>query len=151
MLLNQNKESWKTIWKQVPLWTAILLLIMIPLVLITGYTHWDPKLPFFAFVWLPTNLLFVCMPEEVFYRGFILTRTQHYQNHDNIALPVLLSAILFGVSHISGGILYVLFATLAGCIYGLAYIRTNRIETSILTHFSFNTLHFFLFTYPALA
>jgi len=39
----------------------------------------------------------------------------------------------------------------AGIGYGWAYRRTGRIEASILTHFSLNSLHFLLFTYPALA
>jgi hypothetical protein len=34
---------------------------------------------------------------------------------------------------------------------GCAYLRTGRIEASILTHFALNSAHFFGFTYPAAA
>lgn len=48
--------------------------------------------------------------------------------------------------------MYVALATVAGAGYGWAYQRAGgRIEASILTHFALNAVHFFFFTYPALA
>ena len=47
--------------------------------------------------------------------------------------------------------MYVALAAVAGAGYGWAYLRTQRIEASILTHFALNAVHFFGFTYPALA
>lgn len=44
-----------------------------------------------------------------------------------------------------------LFATIAGIAYGYAYVKTKRIETSILVHFNFNLAHFIFFTYPVLS
>ena len=38
-----------------------------------------------------------------------------------------------------------------GLGYGWVYLRTERIEASILTHFLLNCIHFVFFTYPALA
>jgi hypothetical protein len=65
-------------------------------------------------------------------------------------VSLLLVSIFFGVLHYSGGWKYILLATIAGIVYGYIYQKTKRIEASILTHFVLNTLHFLLFTYPAL-
>ncbi len=67
------------------------------------------------------------------------------------ALAIAVAAVLFGLRHYMGGINYILLATVAGIGYGWAYRHTGRMEASILTHFSLNSLHFLLFTYPALA
>jgi len=55
------------------------------------------------------------------------------------------------LAHYMGGNNYILLATVAGVGYGWVYRHTGRIEASILTHFSLNSLHLLLFTYPALA
>jgi membrane protease YdiL (CAAX protease family) len=60
------------------------------------------------------------------------------------------ASVLFGLAHAGGGPIYVALATVAGAGYGWAYLRTGKIEASILTHFALNAVHFFGFTYPAL-
>jgi uncharacterized protein len=45
---------------------------------------------------------------------------------------------------------YVVLATAAGLGYSIVYQRTRSIEMSMLAHFALNTVHFLLFTYPAL-
>ncbi|WP_340122281.1 CPBP family intramembrane glutamic endopeptidase [Methylobacter svalbardensis] len=67
------------------------------------------------------------------------------------ALAISITAIVFGLAHYTGGSKYILLATVAGVGYGWAYRYTQRIEASILTHFTLNSLYFLLFTYPALA
>src|SRR5262249_12335037 len=49
--------------------TGILILIGISLYF--NIVQWDPKIPTFIFVWLLHNLIFVSIPEEAFFRGFI--------------------------------------------------------------------------------
>ncbi len=58
--------------------------------------------------------------------------------------------VVFWVSCIIifGGLLLVLFATMAGVIYGLAWLWSGRLWVATLVHFSFNMLHLLLFTYP---
>lgn len=53
--------------------------------------------------------------------------------------------------HLPAGISMGIMATLAGIGYGTAYVKTNIIEASTLTHFGMNVLHFLLFSYPMLA
>ncbi|MBI2512676.1 MAG: CPBP family intramembrane metalloprotease [Opitutae bacterium] len=118
-----------------------------------GYVRWAPKLPPEAPVWLVVNLLFVCTAEEALFRGFVqggLRRAWARVRGGNwLALAV--AAALFGLAHAAGGWRYVALATLAGAGYGWVYERTQRVEASVLTHWALNALHFFLFTYPALA
>jgi membrane protease YdiL (CAAX protease family) len=65
-------------------------------------------------------------------------------------VALTLSSVLFGLSHLGGGLLYSALATMAGFGYGWVYQRTGAIEASIGVHFLVNALHFVFFTYPAL-
>jgi membrane protease YdiL (CAAX protease family) len=47
-------------------------------------------------------------------------------------------------------LLYVVLSTVAGLFYGYAFWKTDRIQSSILVHFSVNLVHFLFFSYPAL-
>ena len=60
-------------------------------------------------------------------------------------VALLVSAVAFGISHIGGGIAYVALATLAGIGYGAAYHFTQRVEASILVHFTVNLVHLTFF------
>lgn len=66
-------------------------------------------------------------------------------------LAITVSSVLFGLAHFAGGVSYVVLATIAGVGYSLAYARTRRIESAVVTHFGVNAVHFFGFTYPHLA
>lgn len=118
-----------------------------------GYVRWAPKLPEEALLWLAVNLLFTCTAEEALFRGFVqggLRRAWANVRGGNW-LALAIAAVLFGLAHAAGGWSYVALATVAGAGYGWVYERTQRVEASVLTHWALNTVHFFLFTYPALA
>ena len=59
--------------------------------------------------------------------------------------------MLFGVAHLAGGAVYVALAAVAGIGYGWIYASTRSIAAAILAHAGLNTVHFLLFSYPALA
>jgi len=128
---------------------ALLLLLS----LAAGYVRFEPKFPAVTWLWLGVNLLFTCCAEETLFRGFIQAELQRRLGNLRpgrwLALGV--AAVLFGLAHFQGGAAYVALATVAGLGYGWVYQRTGRIEAAILTHFALNTVHFFFFTYPALA
>ncbi|WP_370552243.1 type II CAAX prenyl endopeptidase Rce1 family protein [Enterobacter cloacae complex sp. I2] len=44
----------------------------------------------------------------------------------------------------------IIFATLAGVIYGLAWMWSGKLWVATLFHFSFNRVHLLIFTYPVL-
>jgi membrane protease YdiL (CAAX protease family) len=148
-----SASEWWLMLKRMTLITPLTWFTVMCLSLLLGYVQWQPKWTPVFFLWAWGNLLFTCMVEEAFFRGFMqkhlmqgLSRIRYGD-----ALAIAIAAVLFGLRHYMGGINYILLATVAGIGYGWAYRYTGRIEASILTHFSLNSLHFLLFTYPALA
>jgi membrane protease YdiL (CAAX protease family) len=119
----------------------------------SGYVRFAPKFPAESWLWVWSNLFLTCLAEETVFRGFLLHALQRIwgQRRGGTAAAVGVAAILFGVAHYAGGLAYVALATLAGIGYGWAYVRTRSIEAAVLTHFALNAVHFFGFTYPALA
>jgi len=118
-----------------------------------GYTRFDPKWTTLFLWWAPVNLLFTCLSEEAFFRGFVQHELAAGIKRKHLAgvVSITLSAVLFGLSHFGGGWQYVLAGTLAGFGYAWAYHRTQRIEAAMAVHFGVNAVHFLLFTYPRLA
>jgi CAAX protease family protein len=127
-------------------------MIVLGLALMLGYVQFDPKFNAIFFIWAMSNLLLTVVTEEALCRGFVLHYLDiyaiRYQYGQYVSL--LLVSLFFGALHYTGGWKYIFLATVAGIVYGYIYQKTKRIEASILTHFLLNTLHFLLFTYPAL-
>lgn len=126
---------------------------LLTLSLLLGYVRFAPKFPPETWLFLWANLCLTCVAEDAFFRGLIQRELQRrcatLPQGPHLALGV--AAVVFGLAHAAGGPLYVLLSTLAGIGYGLAYRRSgDRLEASIVTHFTVNALHFLLFTYPAL-
>jgi uncharacterized protein len=132
--------------------TLTATLVLIGLAITSGYVRWDPKWPSFAWVWLASNLIFTCVTEEAFFRGFLQEHLcRYFQKHRwGSFLGLGIASLIFGVAHLAGGWHYSLLAAIAGGCYGYAYLKTGRIEASIAVHFGVNALHFIGFTYPAL-
>lgn len=144
------KDEWILMCKQLIPKALILILALMLTAMAAGYVHFDPKLPQCLPIWLITNLLFVSAAEESFFRGLIQKNlVLLFKNFvGGKFLAIILSALLFGLAHHSLGIIFSIWAFAAGVGYGWIYQQTNRIEASILTHFSLNLIHFLLFTYP---
>jgi len=102
-----------------------------------GFIRFSPRVPSAAMAggaWLVT-FFFVAVPEELFFRGLLL----------NLLLPrlgrpaaLISSAIIFGFSHFNKGARfnwrYVLLASIAGVLYGRAWLDRRRIFSSAITH-----------------
>ena len=138
--------------KQMAPAALLTLIAVLTLSLLIGYTRLDIKLPDFIGYWLWANLFFTCMAEEALFRGFMQRQLSLlFAGFKFGALwALLICALLFGIAHAAGGYQYVLLATLAGLGYGWVYLRTQRIEASILLHFLLNCVHIVFFSYPAL-
>lgn len=127
-------------------------IVCISLAMALGLIIWSPKLPEGSWLWLLNNLLLVCFAEEVLFRGYLqqgisqLLAPVRYHT----ALATCIAACLFGLAHIAGGWYMVLIAGIAGVGYGIAF-RYGGLLAAILAHCGFNTVHFFLFTYPMLS
>ncbi|MCP4158777.1 MAG: CPBP family intramembrane metalloprotease [Deltaproteobacteria bacterium] len=133
--------------------TCITILVILIISYAFGYVRFDPKWSSLFWFWIWTNLFFTCIAEEAVFRGiiqrYIIEGLKKYRYGAKAGLVI--AAVLFGAAHYSGGLKYVILATVAGICYGAVYLRTGQVEASILTHLIFNTTHFIFFTYPALA
>ncbi len=151
--LISSRQEWKDLFKRIFVWAILVIIVLIIMSYALGYVRFDPKFSSHFYIWAITNILFVCIAEEAFFRGFIQKYlVQFFSKMKNGEyLAIMMAALLFGIGHLGGGIKYVILATFAGLGYGWVYNHTKRIEASILTHFTLNLTHFLFFTYPALA
>ncbi len=145
----RTREQWRDVTKQFPVIVGTAIVVLM-LALAVGFVEMDPKLTAYTAVFIGTNLLFTCITEEAFFRGFLQHKLSlamtRWQSGPYIAL--MLAALLFGIAHIRGGPALIVLASIAGAGYGFAYLRSGRIEASILAHIGLNALHFTAFTYP---
>jgi membrane protease YdiL (CAAX protease family) len=144
----QHRPDTKMLLKAIGLPLLIITTICLGTALLLHFVSWDPRLPPKAWIWALNNLLLVAVCEEAFFRGYLqgIIGKQVFKGKSPY-IPLFITALLFGVAHTTGGPALMLLAFIAGCGYGWAYYR-GGILAAILTHFFFNVLHFFLFTYP---
>ncbi|MDI9634417.1 CPBP family intramembrane metalloprotease [Geitlerinema splendidum] len=150
--LNKNFRDWKETLRVLPLPFLGVSLILLGSAFLAHYIRFDFKVPAILWWWIPANLLLVCASEEIFFRGFIQNQLGQFLNTFSWGKWVSLgtASILFGLYHHAGGPIYMILATLAGVGYGYVYLKSQRIESSILLHFSVNLIHILAFSYPAL-
>lgn len=132
--------------------TSVLLFlcstILMTAGILSGYIKFDFKIPGILLLWFINNLFFVCLSEEVIFRGMIQNKLE--QLSSSKYLPLTLASLIFGLAHFKGGLLtYILYASIAGGFYGFTYQKTRRILCAILVHFGLNLIHLIFFTYPA--
>lgn len=136
-----GKSVGKTGWIALALAVPALLLLAVAL----GGLKIEPHAPSWFLAFMMANLFFVCLAEEALFRGYLQQRLSQWLG----AWPALIiAALVFGAAHLAGGMLMVAFATLAGLIYGLAWMWSGRLWVPILFHFGLNLTHLLLFTYP---
>lgn len=138
-------------WKVVGLTLVALFAVLVPAALLIGYVRFDLK-PMNG-IWMLNNLAFVCVAEEVVFRGLLQNRLMLLRPGSDTWrwACVGIAAVAFGLAHFAGGPAYVGLATIAGVAYGFVYLKTRKIEAPIFVHFALNLIHFVFFTYPALA
>ncbi len=148
-LLRSRQDWFQSLRRAAPI-IAVNVVVVVLFALAIGYVRFDPKWTTYFWTWAALNLFFTCVSEEALFRGFIqreLAAALHRLRFGATA-PVLISATLFGLAHVGGGWTYVLLSSVAGLGYALTFRLTDRIEMSILAHFSLNAAHFLLLTYP---
>jgi membrane protease YdiL (CAAX protease family) len=143
-----NRPDTKTLFKGIALPLLVISTICLGTALLLHFVSWDPRFPPKAWIWVLNNLLLVAVCEEAFFRGYLqgIIGKKVFKGK-NPFLPLFITALLFGLAHTTGGPALMLLAFIAGIGYGWAYYK-GGILAAILTHFFFNVLHFFLFTYP---
>ncbi len=144
-----TRVGWRTTLKAAMAGLALTSAAVFSLALALGAVAWQPKWPANAELWLLNNLLLVCIVEELLFRGYLQQGLQHalHRFRHGAALALLAVALLFGLSHLSGGWAWALLASLAGIGYGLAY-RRGGLWAAVACHVGLNLVHFALFSYP---
>ncbi len=146
-------DDWKEIARKTPLIIAITTVSVMGLALALGVVRFDPKWPEITPVFLAMNLLFTCVAEEAFFRGFLQERCAMALQgvRWGSVMTIALSGLLFGLAHAAGGVSYMILATVAGFGYAIVYASVRRVEAAIATHIVVNAVHFIGFTYPQIA
>ncbi len=152
--LISSKTEWLRVLKvSIPM-SVVGILIMMAISLYFNLVTWDPKIPLIIFVWLIDNLIFVSIPEEAFFRGFIQRELYLWFGKTPVAGlgSIFVTSIFFILLHLIwvADLSFLCLVFVASLIYGTIYQVTKSIEASILCHFGLNVVHFLLFTYPAL-
>lgn len=124
--------------------------LLMGLGLVLNYVVLDIKFPDIFFSWFLSNLIFVCIAEEIVFRGYIQNKLTHYftSRKKSWVWGLIIASVIFGLLHFRGGPVYIALAAVAGLFYGYAYYKTKRLETSIFVHLALNTVHFIFFSYP---
>jgi membrane protease YdiL (CAAX protease family) len=137
--------------KRAVFWQWLLLVLAVPALLLLAVALGGLGLELHQGQWLLpfafANLFFVSLAEEALFRGWLLQRLCGVMT---APLALLLSAVIFGLMHTAGGALLVVFATLAGVLYGLAWLWSGRLWVSTVLHFALNLCQALFFTYPML-
>src|SRR5271170_2644765 len=126
--------------RELVLYTPIAVVLGLSL----GFLHFHPIWPRLtqAVVALVFTFLFVAVPEELFFRGWLQNLLERRMGR----YPALfLTAALFGLSHFNKRAVhfnwrYVLLAALAGIFYGRAWRQDRRVGASAITHASVDTI-----------
>jgi membrane protease YdiL (CAAX protease family) len=150
--LREPREWAETIRRVWPV-TLATLVVVLGLAMLLGYVRPDLKWTPYSALFLASNLLFTCVTEEAFFRGFTLAGLARLTSswRFGTVFAAVVSAVLFGIAHVKGGPLLIALATVAGLHYGAAFLVSKRLEGAILTHFMLNAVHFVAFTYPNLS
>lgn len=147
----KEKEQWKhTILITIP-WLAFSAFVLLGFAKLTNFVLFDIKFPITTLYWLIINFFFVVIPEEAFYRGFLQHEiTKNLPNKAGPILAILSVSLLFALIHIFfiPNFTFITLAFIASVLYGTIFYFSKAIESSIITHFFINVIHFFFFSYP---
>lgn len=131
-----QKQSWRAIWI-IPVGVAALLI----LVGLLGYPL-EPTVPKYAAAFIFVNLMQTCFAEELFFRGALQRELMLYL----APLPsIVITAVLFGLVHLSRGWEYACISMLGGLLHGTIYRRTGVLSLSVLSHFLVNVAWIMLY------
>lgn len=90
-------------------------------------------------------IVFQSIGEEIFFRGFLLERIDSFAGKN---LAILITAILFGLAHMSYGKIYpVIMPIVMGILLGYIVLKTKNLFAAITAHMLFNFGSFILYLF----
>ena len=151
--LARHIQDWKDVIKGCVLGMIGIAALAI-LAIMSGTIRWGYSISPYLPIFLLTNFIFTCIPEEAFFRGFVQkTLCEYFKGiKGGNGFALILSSLLFSFAHIawSPNLSILVFTFIAGLLYGGVYLYSNKIESAILTHFLLNFMHVVFFNYHAL-
>jgi membrane protease YdiL (CAAX protease family) len=152
-LISSKSELLRVLKVSIPM-SIVGILVIMAISLYFDLVKWDPKISLIIFIWLIENLIFVSIPEEAFFRGFIQRELYLWfaKTPASGLSSIFITSIFFTLLHLIwvANLSFLCLVFIASVIYGTIYQVTQSIEASILCHFGLNVIHFIFFTYPAL-
>lgn len=126
--------------------TLIFSLLAVIICLIIGYCLKFVRFTGFkidlknAFLMIIFMFFFVALIEEFFFRGLIINYFNQIIIPFNMILPLFISTIIFGASHINGGKKMFIISSIAGFFFGITYILTQNIICAASVHTIVNVI-----------
>ncbi len=149
-----NKKDWKIVFTKGLGLACAGIAVLALLAIASGSVQWQWKLPSYAAMRYPVNLLFTAIPEEAFYRGFVQGELCRFLPKTTMGkvTALVVSSLIFTFAHFywSPDLGILAFVFLASLLYGGVYMLTGKIEASILCHFLLNFVHMTFFSYHAM-
>lgn len=147
--LRLNREGFSTAFAYGILCFLFIFFLHIATILVLQSLHINVKNPVaqkIAMSLSPVSMIFISVVqstgEEVFFRGFLLRKIQ--EKSSGLA-AILITAILFGLAHLSYGTWYqLLMPTFIGLVFGYIVIKTNNLYSSITSHITLNLVMFLI-------
>ena len=93
-----------------------------------------PTDPLGKVVWVVVSVTAgIC--EETAFRGYLMTRLRIIGRFRSWLVPVIISAVVFGICHAYQGLPGFILLTVYGAMFSLLYIRTGSLWPCIIAHF----------------
>jgi membrane protease YdiL (CAAX protease family) len=109
-----------------------------------SFSSLEGNLPLFVLL-IPLTWLFAGFGEEVFYRGYLMTRFAQFMGETRVAwiIALVAQAALFGAAHSNQGLTGIVGITVVGLFFGAATLIWGRnLWPAIIAHALVDTLIF---------
>jgi uncharacterized protein len=127
-------SDWKTGLRELAYFAPVVLVLGLALGFIRPHAN-VPEWSDAILRWVGI-FLFIAVPEELFFRGWVQNLLERRSNRPT---ALLIASVLFGLSHFNKRSVhfnwrYVLLASIAGIFYGRAWRERRRVPASTITH-----------------
>lgn len=149
--IRTKKTFFESLAKSAPTMVVCLMVLMIS-ALTVGIVEFEPKVPNFLLTWMLINLFVFSVSQEMVFRyfllGSLLNIMEGFKFSGIIAMVVSSAIYLTYLMPLTLG--YAISAFIASMFFSYVFVKTRKVEMSIILHFMVNLMHILLFTYPML-